>query len=167
MASSTGWHVLYVKSRHEKKVHDLLVDISIETFLPLVKTIRVWSDRKKTILKPLFPSYIFVNISSSLDFHKALSVNGACRYISFGSNYAKVPNKEINRIKFLTGTEGVSQIETNDILPKIGEKRKISYGMLNGLECEIVKVKNKCRVIVRIESLKQNITAIVPISFFD
>lgn len=76
MKFTNGWYALYVKSRCEKKVHKSLKDISLESFLPQVIKIRQWSDRKKTILKPLFPSYVFVNINSSLEFHKALSVNG-------------------------------------------------------------------------------------------
>ena len=32
--------------------------------------------------------------------YRALSVNGACAYISFGREYARVTEKEINQIKF-------------------------------------------------------------------
>ena len=35
---NTGWHVLYVKSRYEKKVYKFLKEESLEPFLPLVKT---------------------------------------------------------------------------------------------------------------------------------
>ena len=42
-----NWYVLYVRSRHEKKVHQLLQEKGIESSLPLIKTIRIWSDRKK------------------------------------------------------------------------------------------------------------------------
>ena len=96
-----GWYVLYVKPCWEKKVHESLKEISLESFLPQVKTIRQWSDRKKVIMKPLFPSYVFVYINSSLGFHKALSVNGAFSYIRFGKEYARVPEKEINQVKLL------------------------------------------------------------------
>ena len=58
-----GWYVLYVKSRHERKVDDLLKENQLESFLPLVKTVRKWSDRNKIIQMPLFPSYVFVKIN--------------------------------------------------------------------------------------------------------
>jgi transcription antitermination factor NusG len=167
MNFTIGWYALYVKSRWEKKVYESLKDISLESFLPQIKTIKQWSDRKKTILKPLFPSYVFVNINSSLEFHKALSVNGACAYIRFGKEYARVTEKEINQIKLLIGGKNISDIETNVELPKIGEVKKITYGPLSGLDCEIIESKSHNKIIVRIDSLQQNIVATVPIHAFE
>lgn len=158
---------MYVNSRSEKKVHENLNDILIESFLPQVKTIRKWSDRKKTIFKPLFPSYIFVNIISSSEFHKALSVNGACAYIRFGKEYASVTEREINQIKLLIEDKNISDIEIISHLPKVGNIRKISYGLLSGLDCEIIKANNnnQNKIIVRIGSLQQSIIAKIPLSY--
>jgi len=167
MNIKTGWHVLYVKSRWEKKVFESLKENSLEPFLPQAKQIRQWSDRKKTIFKPLFPSYVFVHLNSSLDFVKALSVNGACAYIRFGKEYARVTNKEINKIKLLIGDENITDIETNAQLPEVGETKKITYGPLSGLDCEIVKVDNHEKIIVRIDSLQQNIVATIPSYSFE
>lgn len=162
MNFTTGWYVLYVKSRWEKKVYESLKEISLEAFLPQIKTIQQWSDRKKTVLKPLFPSYVFVKINSPLEFHKVLSVNGACTYIRFGKEYAKTTEKEINQINLLVGNENILDIETHSKPPKIGEIKKISFGLLKGLECEVVKVNNVKKVTVRIDSLKQSITVTLP-----
>ncbi|CAM1363010.1 NusG antitermination factor [Tenacibaculum sediminilitoris] len=164
MNFNNGWYVLYVKPRWENKVNESLKEIYLESFLPQIKTIKQWSDRKKTILKPMFPSYVFVNISSSLDFYRALSVNGACAYISFGREYARVTEKEINQIKFLVGDKKVTNIETNIDLPKVGETKKITYGPLSGLDCEVVKVDNQNKIIVRLDSLRQNIVATVSLN---
>lgn len=163
----TGWLVLYVKSRCEKKVYESLKEVSLESFLPQIKTVRQWSDRKKTIIKPLFPSYVFVNINSSLEFYRALSVNGVCSYIRFGKEYAQVTNKEINQIKLLIGDKNIINIEVNSRLPKIGETKKITYGPLNGLNCEIIKADNDNKIIVRIDSLQQNIIATLPLYSFE
>ncbi len=166
MEKQSCWHVLYVRSRHEKKVCNQLINMSIEAFLPEIKTISQWSDRKKTIIKPLFPSYVFVNIKSPLEFHNALSTYGACAYIRFGKEYAKVPGCTIEKIKRLMKADGLMEIETNAQLPKIGEIKKITFGSLSGLECEILKVDNAKKIIVRIDSLRQNITATIPSYFF-
>ncbi len=162
MNFNIGWHILYVKSRCEKKVYESLKDISLESFLPQIEMIKQWSDRKKTILKPLFPSYVFVNINSSLDFHKALSVHGACAYISFGKEYARVTESEIDKIRLFIGSKDLTEVETNSHLPKVGEIKKITGGSLKGLECEILKVNNASKIIVRIDSLRQNIMATIP-----
>ena len=162
-----GWYVLYVRSRWERKVYESLQEISLESFLPQIKTVRQWSDRKKTIKKPLFPSYVFVNIHSSLEFHKALSVNGACSYIRFGKEYACVTEKEINKIKLLVNDKHLTNIETTTKFPKVGETKRIDYGPLSGLDCKIIKVENFHKILVRIESIKQDIVATLPLHSFE
>lgn len=156
------WYVMYVKSRHEKKVNQLLQENEINSFLPIVKTVKQWSDRKKTTLKPLFPSYVFVNINSPFEFQKALSVDGACAYIRFGKEYASATEKEINQIKLLVEDNDISDIEIDSKIPKVGDIKQISYGPLDGLECKVLKVGNKNKIIVRINSLQQNIIASIP-----
>jgi len=160
-----GWYVLCVKSFHERKVYDQLLESSIEAFLPLIETIKKWSDRKKVILKPLFPSYIFVNIRTSLDFYKALNLNGAYTYIRFGVNYAKVKEHEINKIKLLIGDKEITDIDIALMPLVVGETKRITFGPLCGMDCEILKVNNQNKVIVRIDSIQLNITASIPLHY--
>ena len=159
MESNLGWFVLYVKSRWENKVHDALQEMSVEVFFPKVKIVKRWSDRKKSTLKPLFPSYVFVNLKSSLDFYKALSINGACFYIKFGETYAKVTENEINQIKLLFNSNCIKEFTVGSKLPKIGETKKITQGPLKGLDCEIIEADRHNKIIVRIDYMHQNIVA--------
>lgn len=158
----SDWHVLYVKSRQEKKIHHLLAENNFESFLPLVKSTRRWSDRKKTIYLPLFPSYIFVKVSSKKELEKVLSIDGACCYIRFGNEYAIATEDEIKKIKYLLNIEGIDQVKTSGLKPTLGKKYKITHGILNGLECHVCKLDNKDQIIVRIDSIQQNITATLP-----
>ena len=61
-ADQPRWYAIYVNSRAEKKVEADLTCKGIETFLPLKKSLRKWSDRKKWIDMPLIPGYCFVKI---------------------------------------------------------------------------------------------------------
>lgn len=158
----SGWHVLYVKYCQEKKVHQQLQEKQLHSYLPIVKTIRQWSDRKKTIFKPLFPSYVFVNLISQYEFGKALTADGAFSYIRFGSEYATVSENEITQLKLFMGEGDLTDVTINSSALKIGDKRIIKRGALSGLECEIVKVDNLNKIIVRIESLQQNVSATIP-----
>ncbi|WP_103865509.1 UpxY family transcription antiterminator [Aquimarina sp. I32.4] len=160
-----GWHVLYVRSCQEKKVHQLLQENHIESFLPLTKIIRKWSDRKKTMLKPLFPSYIFVNINSLSELHKALSVDGACSYISFGREYALLKKEEVKQIRFLVDQNDISDVKIYSEVLNVGDIRSITIGPLMGLQCEILKADNINKMIVRIGSLQQNIIATISIDY--
>ena len=56
------WIAVYTKPRHEKTVALELGKKGIESYLPLLKERRKWSDRKKWVEFPLFRSYVFVKI---------------------------------------------------------------------------------------------------------
>ncbi|TRX31185.1 UpxY family transcription antiterminator [Flavobacterium sp. ZT3R18] len=165
MERKQGWHVLYVKYRHESKVYKELTEKNIEAFLPMATSIRKWSDRTKKIETPLFPSYVFVNIKSHKDFHDVLTVDSGCSYLSFGGQYGMVSPKEIQQIRLLVEGKDVSDVQINTALPQIGDKLKIEYGELSGLECEVFRIDNQHRISVRLSSLRQNISAIVPLSY--
>src|SRR5216684_6791372 len=44
-----AWYAIRTRSRHEKKVSQQLEQQGIETFLPLIKRTRKWSDRTKEV----------------------------------------------------------------------------------------------------------------------
>ncbi|WP_428231987.1 UpxY family transcription antiterminator [Flavobacterium sp.] len=165
MDRKQGWHVLYVRYRHESKVYKELTEKKLEAFLPMATSIRKWSDRTKKIQVPLFPSYVFVNIKSNKDFHDVLTVDSGCSYLSFGNEYGKVSEKEIHQIKLLVEGKDISDVQINKELPKIGDKVTIAHGELSGLECEVFRIDNQHRISVRLSSLRQNISAIVPLSY--
>jgi transcription antitermination factor NusG len=57
------WYAIYTRPRWEKKVNGLLEAKGIESYCPLNRVRRKWSDRIKTIEEPLFKSYVFVKIA--------------------------------------------------------------------------------------------------------
>ena len=160
----SGWYVLYVKSRCEKKVNDLLQHHNLKSYLPLINKVNQWSDRKKVVQVPLFSSYVFVYSENQSEFTKALSIDGACCYIRFGKEYARVREQEMKNIKLFLDFD-LNEIETGLTLPSIGEIVKFQYGPLAGLECEVAQIKNKKKVVVHIKSIHTNITATIPANY--
>ena len=82
MGDSARWFAVYVRSRHEKRVYEVLIQKGVESFLPLVKTIRQWSDRRKKIFLPLFKGYVFVRIEL-WELFDVLEVDGIVRVVRF------------------------------------------------------------------------------------
>jgi transcriptional antiterminator RfaH len=165
MERKNGWYLLYVQFRHEKKVYQELEEKGIDSFLPMTTTVRKWSDRIKKVEMPLFPSYLFVNIKSDKDFHSALTIETPCSYVSFGNEYGRVSQMEIDQIKLLLQGKNITDIEVTRELPAIGDKLKIIQGELSGLECEVYKADNLQKIRVRLSSLRQNISATIPLSY--
>jgi len=65
MNSGKNWYAVYTRPKWEKKVAELLSRKRIENYCPLHKSIKQWSDRKKTIFEPLFNSYVFVHVDET------------------------------------------------------------------------------------------------------
>ena len=75
--SGAKWFVVYTRPRWEKKVHSLLTAKSIESYCPLHKVRRKWSDRIKLVEEPLFKSYVFVRVEDKDKFelkHQEISI---------------------------------------------------------------------------------------------
>jgi len=79
------WHVIYTKSKWEKKVDELLMQSGFESWCPVKMEERKWSDRKKIIYTPLFRSYVFVKASKA-DYTKLLSTMGVVNFLYFEKN---------------------------------------------------------------------------------
>ena len=165
MNFKTGWYVLYVRANHEKRTHNLLQEHQLESFLPTVKKIRKYRNCKKSIFAPLFPSYVFVKLNSTLDLYRALSLKSSCAFVKFAERYALISEEEISRIKLLSKIDGIKEIEVDSKPIKIGEIKLLTVSPFEGLECEVMNVKNKNKIIVRIKSIRQNITATVPSNY--
>src|SRR5574340_415375 len=58
------WYAVHTRSRHEDRVHRGLTQKAFHSFLPKME---VWSkrkDRRKKIMIPMFPGYVFVELLS-------------------------------------------------------------------------------------------------------
>ena len=157
-----GWYVLYVKSRHEKKLQQYIEECGTGVYLPLIKRTKKWSDRSKIVYEPLIRSYIFVFLKSSEEMYKVLAIEGACFFIKFGNNFAIAKNSEIENLKLLLASEDITEFEIQGQSPIIGEICKIINGPLSGMKCEIIKIDSTRKVKVRIESIRQDIVATIP-----
>ncbi len=161
-----GWYVVYVRSRCEKKVHETLSEHNIESFLPLVRKERKWSDRKKVVLEPLFKSYVFVNPKCRKEFYRVQNICGVCFFINLGNTYLKARDEEIERIKLLLNCEDVYQIElTVTPPPAPGGIYEIGEGPLQGLKCEVLRADCRQKILVRLDTIKQSLLVTLPQSY--
>ncbi len=157
--SKKCWYAVYVKSRTEKKVAIELMYENIDYYLPLVKRLKQWSDRKKWVEEPLFRSYVFVYIEH-IDYYKVLQVQGAVKYISFEGTAVPIPEAQINAIRYyLEETDP----ENNNITDwKKGEKVEVISGSMTGLSGELIEVHGKHKVKVEIESVGSTLLIHIP-----
>jgi transcription antitermination factor NusG len=149
MAGGKKWYAVYTKPRWEKKVNSLLTEKGFESYCPLNKVRRKWSDRIKLVEEPLFKSYVFVNIEES-DRNNIRMTNGVMNFVYWLGKPAVIKEKEIIAIRnFLNEYEDV-QITPIQLSPS--QRVKITTGPLMDREGKVVDIRGKM-VKVAIDSL--------------
>src|SRR5881275_1384437 len=104
---ASRWYAIYTRPRWEKKVNTLLSEKKVESYCPLNKVRRRWSDRMKTIEEPLFKSYVFVRVSDAARTEVRMT-DGVINFVYWNGKPAVIKDKEISIIKrFLDDHENV------------------------------------------------------------
>lgn len=152
------WYVFYVYPKFEVKVHDYLQKEDFESFLPLTWVVRHWSDRRKRMRVPLFPSYIFVNIERDR-IHEVTRIPKVIRCVTFNGIPASLKQKEIDCIKQIIANEFSFEVVHS---PSIGDHVMIVKGALTGMEGVLVEERGDQRFALRLELLQQSILINVP-----
>ena len=144
-----NWHALYTKPRNEKKVAERLSENEFEVFCPLIKTVRQWSDRKKKVQVPMFPSYIFACVNEA-DRHELLKDPGILNFVFWLGKPAVVRDEEMAAIK--TIAEGGDDIRVTGSGFEKGQFVRIPEGPFKGLTGTVNKLDSR-KVIVYVEQL--------------
>lgn len=149
------WYAVYTKPRWEKKVDKILAEKGMESYCPLQKIQRQWSDRKKIVEEPLFKSYVFVRIADEEQTALRM-VNGVVNFVYWMGKPAIIKDREIEIIKkFLNEYENI-QVEPTEIHPH--SKVHINSGALMDKEATVLSVtKNTVKVVI--ESLGLSLVA--------
>jgi len=158
------WYAVYTAPRAEKKVSERFEQEEIEYYLPLQKVKRRWSDRLKEVIVPVIHGYIFVHIPAT-KFRKVLTVYGAIAFVREEGIPVSIPEKQIDRLKFMVNySEEPVEFSQEQFEP--GETVNICRGALQGLMGELVQIKGKHKVAIRLEHFGCALT-IVPLSFLE
>lgn len=143
------WLAIYTKPRWEKKVDQLLKERGVESYCPLNKVNRKWSDRMKIVEEPLFKSYVFVKVQDT-DKTKVRMTNGVINFVYWEGRPAVIREKEINAIKrFLNEYKNV---EVHPMEFQQQQRVIITGGPLMDQEGSVLNVNRKM-VKVAIDSL--------------
>ncbi len=157
------WYVLKTNSRAEKKVNERLVLLGFTVYLPMVTTIKQWSDRKKKIEVPLISSTLFIQ-SAEADLKKLFTVLGFHSLLYFLGKPAIVRDFEIRNLKILL-QENVDFDSEDSLDVDPGDKVEVIRGPFQGLIATSIEVNRTHKLIVQIESLDQRFVVHVPKSF--
>lgn len=146
------WHAVYTRHQHEKSVALHLEQLGIPVFLPLYREIRRWSDRRKEVVLPLFPSYVF--FCGALERKlQILNTPGACSLVSSGGRVAVIPAAELRAIQRAVRERSV----TPHPFIQTGDRIRVRSGPLTGLEGIVERVKDSTRIVLSVQTLCRSV----------
>jgi transcription antitermination factor NusG len=153
--TTTYWYAVHTRPRWEKKVASLLQDMGIENYCPLNKVMRQWSDRKKTVVEPLFKGYVFVQVDEKAKWD-ILDINGIVNYVYWLGKPARIRNSEIDTIRrFLHEFDDVAVTETG---LQVNSTVQVKQGVLMNFKGIVLELHgNKAKV--KIESMGIQLSA--------
>jgi transcription antitermination factor NusG len=163
--AEANWLILYTKPRFEKKVALRLQEIGVAFYLPLHKTLKQWSDRRKWVEEPLFKSYVFVKHEPTRYFD-VLNIPGAVKFIHFSGELATIRSSKIHEIKLLLSNfSDVDVVSMEHVEPS--DNVRVIAGPLQGLKGKALAYKGKQVLAVEVEHIGQSLVIQLPVKYLE
>jgi len=155
------WFALQVRTRHESGVANYLHGQGYESFLPLYKCRRRWSDRVKEVQTPLFPGYLFCRFDPR-DRLPVMKTPGVMQIVGVNRVPVPVDEVEISAIQTLV-MSGIP----NQPWPflQVGERVRIESGSLCGFEGILMDFKGTHRLVLSITLLQRSVSVEIDSAF--
>jgi transcription antitermination factor NusG len=151
--SEAQWFAVYTSSHCERSVCRHLAERRVESFVPLYRTRRQWKKRApETVELPLFPNYVFVRIGRA-ERTTVLCTPGVFAIVGSGQQSWELPALEIEALR-----NGISQREIEPYrYLAVGERARVTSGILQGLEGVIVRKKNSLQIVLTLDHIMQSV----------
>lgn len=138
----------------------MLTKFGIEHYLPMVKKLRLWSDRKKWVEVPLFNGYVFVK-PTEFQRDKVLETPGVVKYLRYNGEDALLRDVEIDFIMRII--QNGYEVEVSEMQFNKGQLVTITAGPLKGIEAEILRVDgNSNEILIGFETISQTLRVTLP-----
>jgi transcription antitermination factor NusG len=151
------WFVCHTKPRCEKKFADLLGREQFEHYLALIESVRRYGAQKKVFTKPLFPGYVFAQISPEKKTRiyqqdllvRALMVENEPLFLA-----------QLADVKAVCASGYEAALHP---LIRKGTRVRVSGGPLHGLEGYVDDPANPKGIVVSVDVLQQGLLVRLPL----
>ncbi len=132
----------------------------MEYFLPMYRAMHRWKDRRKEVVLPLFPGYIFVRIALR-DRLQVLRIPSVVRLVGFSGRPVSLPDAEIDALRH--GLASSVSAEPHPYL-RVGSRVRINSGPLQGAEGILVRKRGVFRVVLSVHLIMRSVAVEVDTS---
>ena len=148
------WFAIQTRSRHEKVVESQLELRQVEHFLPMMKRVSQWTDRKKEIRVPLFAGYCFARLSLEARV-PVLQSRGVVRVVGSTGRPEPIPDEEIESLKRL-----ISNSRNYICHPylKEGILVEVINGPMQGVKGRLIRGARNSRLVLSISLIQRSVS---------
>jgi transcription antitermination factor NusG len=153
-SNGLAWFAIGTRPRWEKFVNHSLEGKGYESFLPVYKSRRRWSDRVKELNLPLFAGYLFCRMSLEQNRLPILTTPGVRQIMGIGKVPIPVPDGEIDAVRAIVASGLAAQPWP---FVRVGDRVRSKSGALEGLEGMLIVSKKHHRLVVSVELLQRSV----------
>jgi transcription antitermination factor NusG len=151
----SSWYAVHTVARHEKRVAKQFEEKRVCTFLPLLRQIHRWSDRRSVVEVPMFSCYAFVRMVQTVEERlKVLRTPGVLGFVGNERQGTSIPEEQIESLR-----KAIS--EKVPCLPhpfmSAGKRVRIRGGSLDGVEGILVLQGRDQRLLISVELLQRSV----------
>ena len=154
--AESNWYAIQTRARHEKRVARHLREYGVTTFLPLLRRVSAWSDRKKRVEVPLFSCYTFVQVALTNDIRmRILRAPSVLRFVGGAGKGAKIPDEQIGSIRTILKEDIPCAMHP---FLCAGKRVRIRGGCLEGVEGILSEGIRGRRLVISVEILQRSLS---------
>jgi transcription antitermination factor NusG len=148
------WYAVHTRSNFEVRVADQLSAKNIENYLPAYEEMHQWQDRKRKVLVPLFPGYVFVRVGHTQARLPLLQTSGVVRIVGQGGKAEPVSDHEVEAIRNVLKSN--TRCFAHPFLRE-GAWVRVKRGPLKGVEGFLVRLKKQSRLVISVNVLSKSV----------
>jgi transcription antitermination factor NusG len=152
-AEQFPWYGIRTRSNHENVAVTVLSGKGYQPYLPLYRVRRRRADSVVEAELPLFPGYLFCRFDAKKRLPVLMST-GVISVLGIGKEPMPIPDEEIEAVKAVLRSGLPSE---PCAYLREGQRVRVAYGALGGVEGILVKKKNGSRMIVSVTMLQRSI----------
>jgi transcriptional antiterminator RfaH len=153
------WYAIYTRPHEETKALQHLLRQGYSAYLPRYRTRISHARRHQTVLRPLFPRYLFAGIDrESMRWRPILSTVGVVDIVRTGDEPAPVPSEIVAAIREREDAGGFDRLDPRQSL-RLGELVRVTAGALEDMVGMLVELHDQDRVVVLLELLGRAVRA--------
>jgi transcription antitermination factor NusG len=151
----SSWYAVHTMARHEKRIAAQFEEKRVCTFLPLLRQIHKWSDRRSVVEVPMFSCYAFVRIAQTTEERlKILRTPGVLGFVGNERQGTPIPDEQVESLRTALN-ENVPCFPHAFI--RAGRRVRIRGGSLDGVEGILVRQGADQSLVVTVEVLHRSV----------